>query len=57
MANYGEIIYCKDCKHVKVYYHGSSNYGMFSYQCSKWEKINPQAFDYCSRAEYKERKK
>ena len=58
MASYGEIVYCKDCEHARIYYHGAeSNLGMFTYQCSKWEKMNPQPFDYCSRGEYRKRKK
>ena len=50
MATYGEIIYCRDCKYLKVYYHEVNRY---SYECSRWEKLNIQPFDYCSRAEYK----
>lgn len=54
MATYNEVIYCKDCKYCKCYYRGNNN---FSYQCKRLEKLNVQAFDYCSRAEYKENNK
>ncbi len=54
MANYSEVIYCKDCKYRKTYYH---RYNMYSYECSLWQKINIQPYDFCSRAEYKEENK
>lgn len=54
MATYSEVIYCKDCKYKKVYYH---EYNKYSYECSLWQKINIRPFDFCSRAEYKEAKK
>ena len=54
MATYGEIIYCKDCKYYKVYYH---EYNRYSSECSRLERLKITPFDYCSRAEYKEEKK
>lgn len=57
MATYREVIYCKDCKYRESFYHGEhSNYGMFSYSCSRLELRDPKPFDFCSRAEYKEKK-
>lgn len=54
MATYAEVIYCKDCKYRKIYYH---EYNKYSYECSKWEKLNIGPFDFCSKAEYKEQKR
>lgn len=56
MATYSEVIYCKNCKFCKSYYHGEhSKLGMFSYTCTK-ELKKVQPFNFCCWAEYKEEK-
>ncbi len=57
MANYSEVIYCKDCKFCKREYDAERHEYLF---CTKFSRYNNEfwtgPFEFCSWAEYKEAK-